>query len=267
MNDFFAGNGYGIIDQTDIEKGSVTFKNAWGVSDEDLLNTVLSAADKSAKDKNPFFFHIMTTSNHRPYSYPEGRIDIPSRSGRSGAVKYTDWAIGDFIEKAKSKSWFKDTVFVIVADHCAGSAGKRALPINKYHIPLFIYAPSQFSPKRVSTIASQIDIAPTLLGLMNMDYESYAFGKDIMKIKADDGRALIGNYQNLGLYQHGQLSILSPKKRMQMQLNPESDSPIVSELAEPNEQMKLNIAYYQGASHIYHNRMNAWAGVEAKNGG
>ena len=54
----------------------------------------------------PFFDFIMTTSNHRPYTYPENRIDIPSGTGRSGAVKYTDYAIGDFIKKAKTKPWF-----------------------------------------------------------------------------------------------------------------------------------------------------------------
>ena len=83
----------------------------------------------------------MTTSNHRPYTYPENRIDIPSKSNREGGVKYTDYALGEFLKIAATKPWFDNTIFVITADHCAGSAGKTALPPHKYHIPLLIYAP------------------------------------------------------------------------------------------------------------------------------
>jgi phosphoglycerol transferase MdoB-like AlkP superfamily enzyme len=81
----------------------------------------------------------MTTSNHRPFTYPDGRIDIPSKTNRDGAVKYTDWAIGDFLERAAKRPWFDDTLFVIVADHCASSAGKSDVPINRYLIPMLIY--------------------------------------------------------------------------------------------------------------------------------
>ncbi len=92
---------------------------------------------KPLKSGKPVFAHIMTTSNHRPFTYPNGRIDIPSHTNREGAVKYTDYAIGKFIKEAKTKPWFKNTLFVIVADHCASSAGKADLPVNKYLIPAF----------------------------------------------------------------------------------------------------------------------------------
>lgn len=82
----------------------------------------------------------MTVSNHRPYTYPEGRINIPSHTGREGAVKYTDYAIGKFIREAKQKPWFSNTLFIIVADHCASSAGKVQLPVDKYHIPMIFTA-------------------------------------------------------------------------------------------------------------------------------
>jgi phosphoglycerol transferase MdoB-like AlkP superfamily enzyme len=256
MNEFFSSNGYSIIDETNMPDDAVTFSNAWGVSDEDLFNTTIKAANRAEEQGTPFFFHLMTTSNHRPYSYPSGRIDIPSGTGRNGAVKYTDWAIGDFIAKAKKTTWFKNTVFVIVADHCAGSAGKTALPINKYHIPLFIYSPAHFSAKRIQQISSQIDIAPTLLALLKINYHSYAFGKDILSMHADEERALIGNYQHLGLYKKGKLAILSPQKKISKQINPETENPTVMTLTEPDTLTKEAIAYYQGASYIYHHRMN-----------
>lgn len=123
MNGYFSANDYRVVDRTDFKKESIAFENVWGVADESLFDNALTVLDKGSQEKTPFFAHIMTTSNHRPFSYPDGRIDIPSPGGRDGAVKYTDYAIGEFIDKASKKPWFKDTLFVIVADHCASVAG------------------------------------------------------------------------------------------------------------------------------------------------
>jgi phosphoglycerol transferase MdoB-like AlkP superfamily enzyme len=101
----------------------------------------------------------MTTSNHRPYNFPENRIDLPQGT-RSAAVKYTDYAIGKFIRDSKIQGWFKDTIFVITADHQASSAGKTKLPLNKYHIPLIIYSPGNITPSVNNNLGSQIDISP-----------------------------------------------------------------------------------------------------------
>ena len=258
MNAFFSGNGYQVIDQSSVADKDLVFTNAWGMSDEDLYTQAIHAADQASAGKQAFFFHLMTTSNHRPYTYPEGRIEDPSGSGRSAAVRYTDWAIGDFLERAKQKPWFEDTLFVIVADHCAHSAGKTDLPVNKYHIPLMIHAPTQITPQRVEKLASQIDLAPTLLGMLNLDYTSTFFGKNIFTMPENEERALIGNYQKLGLYQSGRLSILTPKKGMLLQENPESDSPETIVLKTANDQANKNIAYYQGASYIYSHQLNSW---------
>ncbi len=258
MSAFFSGNGYEVIDQSSVPDEEMGFTNAWGMSDEDIYRQAMNAADKSWAAGRPFMHHIMTTSNHRPYTYPDGRIDIPSGSGRSGAVRYTDWAIGDFLAKARKKPWFKDTLFVIVADHCASSAGKVDLPVKKYHIPLFIYAPEHIQPAKVDKLASQIDLAPTLLAMLNMDYDSAFFGRNIFTTPENEERALIGNYQKLGLYQPGRLSILSPKKEIQLQENPESKHPRVTTLDSPDEFARRNIAYYQGAAYIYKHGLNAW---------
>jgi len=134
MNAFYEGNGYRILDQNQFTSEEVTFKNAWGVSDDIIFNRTIKEADNDFSQDKPFFFQIMTTTNHRPYSYPEGKIDIPSGKSREGAVKYTDYAIQEFIKTAKTKPWFDNTIFVMVADHCAGSARKTDLPVDKYHI-------------------------------------------------------------------------------------------------------------------------------------
>lgn len=216
MNYFFSQNGYRVVDRTMVAKEDITFANVWGACDEDLLRWTMREADKDFASGKPFFHFVMTTSNHRPYTFPGGKIDLPSKtSGRAGGVKYTDYAIDQFLRAAESKPWFKNTIFVIVADHCASSAGKTELPIQNYHIPLFIYAPGgQVSPGKVETLMSQVDYAPTLLGLLNWAYPSRFFGWNVLSQPADQiGRALIGNYQKLGLYQWGQLAVLKPVRQ------------------------------------------------------
>ncbi|MFZ2209577.1 MAG: LTA synthase family protein [Porticoccaceae bacterium] len=257
MNAFFSGNGYAVIDQAGMSKEKVGFSNAWGVADEGLYDVALDAADQAHAAGRPFFFHLMTTSNHRPYTYPEGRIDIPSGSGRAGAVKYTDWALRHLFETARAKPWFKDTVFVVVADHCAGSAGKVALPLERYRIPLMIYG-KNVAPARIETVASQIDVAPTLLALLHLDYASAFFGKDILAEPPGAGRALISTYQSLGLYRPGLLSILAPNRHLEQQRNPESDAPAVARPAAPDADLERTIAYYQGASYVYDHGLNHW---------
>ena len=258
MNAFFSGNGYDIVDESSVPDEEIGFKNAWGMADEYLFSQAIKAADKAYGQGQPFLFHLMTTSNHRPYTYPEGRIDLPSGSGRYGAVKYTDWAIGDFLARAQDKPWFKDTMFVFVADHAADSAGKTALPLYRYHIPLLIYSPAHLEAQQIDTVASQIDLAPTLLGILNMDYESSAFGKNILRMTPQDGRALIGNYQNLGLYTPGILSVISPRKHLSQQHNPESRAPEIVEIGVDDAHMRRDLSYYQAAEYIYHHRLNAW---------
>lgn len=259
MNTFFSGNGYDVIDQTTVPSDEVGFVNAWGMADEDLYKQAIKAADKSYQQGAPFFFHVMTTSNHRPYTYPGSRIDIPSGSNRAGAVKYTDWAIGNFLARAKRKPWFEDTIFVFVADHTAGGAGSTALPLKRYHIPLLVYSPGHVQPGKIAKIASQIDLGPTLLGMLNVEYDSFFLGKNILDMSPGEERALIANYQHLGLYTEGLLSVSSPRGKLVQQINPESDNPVIKEVGADNPEMHRNLAYYQGASYIYTHHLNAWS--------
>src|SRR3546814_20563041 len=105
-----------------------------------------------------------------------GRIDIPSPGGREGAVKYTDYAIGRFIDEASTRAWFADTLFVIVADHDASVAGRVHLPVERYHIPLIFYAPELLAPAVNERLMSQMDIVPTLLDAMGSDGVDRFFG-------------------------------------------------------------------------------------------
>lgn len=257
MNAFFGGNGYRLVDQSSIPDAEMTFTNAWGMSDEDLYRQALKVADTDQAAGKPFFLQLMTTSNHRPYTYPEGRIDIPSGQGRDGAVKYTDYAIGGFLAQARKKPWFDNTVFVFVADHTAGSAGKEDLPVANYHIPLFIYAPSAIEPREIATVTSQIDLAPTLLGLLNIDYTSAFFGHNVLAENPPAGRALMGNYQHLGLFDGTNLAILSPRKAMRRHDDALGNSREIR--ADGSDALvQRDIAYYQGASHDFRKGLLAW---------
>ena len=253
MNAFFGGNGYRVVDRTAVAKKDVTFANAWGACDEDLYAWTLREADNSAASGRPFHFFVMTTSNHRPFTYPEGRIDLPPKvSRRSGAVKYTDYAIGKFIREASAKPWFKNTVFVIVADHCASVAGKAELPVENYHIPLIIYAPGgQIAPGKITTLASQIDFAPTLLGLLHWSYATRFYGCDVVRIPGDR-RALIGNYQKLGLFKNGTLDVLLPPKEHDSYTYDAANQTLTPRPIVAKDRDKA-IAYYQTASYLYKN--------------
>lgn len=251
MNAYFRGNDYKVVDRTDFDKSTITSENVWGVDDESLFSNAISIFDANVKSHKPFFAHIMTTSNHRPYTFPEGKIDLP-QGHREGAVKYTDFAIGQFIKVAKTKPWFKDTLFVIVADHCASVAGKSKLPVAKYHIPLFFYAPDLLPPGHYTRMASQIDIVPTLLDVLGAKGEDNFYGQSLFEAAAEHKpeRAFISNYQELGYYKNDTLIALSPKQKAEAyKIDPitfeatpmQMDSVLLDEA----------IAYYQTAARAF----------------
>jgi phosphoglycerol transferase MdoB-like AlkP superfamily enzyme len=270
MQAFFGGNGYTVIDRSALAKDEIHYENIWGVADEDLFTLSLRELDKRAQARKPFFAHIMTTSNHRPYSYPAQRIDIRSGSGRDGAVKYTDWAIGNFIDRARTRPWFDDTVFLIVADHCASSRGKTELPIDRFHIPMIVYAPKHVAPARVDYVASQIDVAPTLLGLLNFSYRSRFFGQDILTEGAYHQRALLANYQTVGYLEDGVLVELRPKGRYRFVDTATGKD--VPESALARHLLAETVSYYQVAAHAFRSgalhlrRADSAAGTAAGSG-
>jgi phosphoglycerol transferase MdoB-like AlkP superfamily enzyme len=252
MNTFFGRNGYRVVDRNSVARSDITFANAWGACDDDLFRWTLREADTSAASGKPFHYFVMTTSNHRPYTFPEGRIDLPSKtSGRAGAVKYTDYAIGQFLRDAATKPWFKNTVFVIVADHCASSAGKAELPVQNYHIPLIIYAPGgQIAPGHIKTLTSQMDYAPTLLGLLNWNYPSRFFGHDVRKIEPGDAHALLGTYQKLGHLEDSNFVVLSPQRGVTAYRYDLKSSAQTSQAGGEHE-VNETIGFYESASYMY----------------
>ncbi|UZA67632.1 LTA synthase family protein [Pseudomonas viridiflava] len=262
MNAFFSGNGYRVVDQSSVAESDIHFKNAWGMADEDLYAQAIKLADADFATGKPFLLQLMTTSNHRPYTYPDNRIDIKSGKGREGAVKYTDYAIGQFLLAARQKPWFDDTIFIFVADHTAGSAGKEDLPVVNYQIPLFIYAPKVVQPKDDNQLASQIDLAPTVLGLLDMSYESTFFGRDLQLAPTLPPRVVLGNYQHLGLFDGQSLAILSPRNGLRRHDDALGVS-LETAAQETDPLVARAITYYQAASHGFKHQLLGWSNASA----
>lgn len=265
MNQYFGSNGYNIVDRgrsivvkdkfkaerTIIPDSSVSFENAWGICDEDLYDAVERNADEHFKTGKPFYDFVMTTSNHKPYTFPPGKINMLSGSGRSAAVRYTDYSIGAFLKKAKSKPWFQNTVFIFVADHCASSAGKNEIDITKYHIPCIIYNPVLFKPQRIEKVCSQIDIYPTLFSQLNWSYESNLYGKDVLSSDYSP-RILLGTYQKLAYMKEDSLVILSPQQKVETYIyNKSGNLQIPTKFSNPI--IEEAISQYQSAYFLYKN--------------
>jgi phosphoglycerol transferase MdoB-like AlkP superfamily enzyme len=255
MNEFFSHNGFNIVDRNNFAQEEIKFANVWGVCDEDLFDKALKEADISFEQNKPFFSFVMTTSNHRPYTFPkENNMPQPQLTGRDSGINYTDYAIKRFLEDAAKKPWFDNTLFIFVADHNGGSSGEVDVPLYRYLIPAFVYAPKILEPKVVSKLASQIDLMPTVMALMNWNYQGKFYGNNIL---ADDFKeqVFVGNYQKLGFYRDNRLTVLSPDESVKS-LEVEAlklKSVTYKEIENNEDDINDAITYYQSASYLYKN--------------
>ena len=196
MNYFFSHNGFSVSDRMDISDPE--FTNIWGVSDGDLFRHAAEYFDDRQRDGKPFFSIIMSTSNHSPYTFPKDIPGIPAEGGgRKAGVRYADYALGGFLEEARTHSWFDNTLFVIVADHCARVYGRAEVPVATYHIPLLFYAPGKITPMQVDRVIGQIDIAPTVLGILGLPYTAPFYGSDVLTDNlTPDGHPIFLNHNH-----------------------------------------------------------------------
>lgn len=256
MNRYFSTAGCRIEDDHTWDKKDITFRTSWGACDEDLFNKIISEADKDDAAGKPFHFFCMTTSNHRPYEWPAGRIDLTHADRRHGAVKYSDWAIGDLIAKASKKPWFEKTLFVIVSDHCASSAGKQDIDVTKYRIPAMIYNPALVGKQKITRLASQIDVMPTVFGLLNWNYTTLGYGHDYLAPSAASlpERSFVSNYQKIAMITPDSMTILKPNKKYSsydLHLPAGDLTPMDTEKEKHSTFLHDTTAYYQSASWLF----------------
>jgi phosphoglycerol transferase MdoB-like AlkP superfamily enzyme len=253
MNYFFGNNGYRVIDRTDMD--DARFANIWGVSDEDLFRNAVHVFDQQHAGGEKIFSVIMTTSNHKPFTFPPGVKGVAEKGGgRDAGVRYADYAIGKFFEMARAKPWFDDTLFVIVADHGARVYGREDIPIRTYEIPLVLYSPRHIKPQRVDTLTSQIDVAPTVIGLLNFSYDSTFFGIDVLRDSYPNRLIPLNHNRDIALFDGRNLIEIGFRKTSaQFVYDPVTHRQ--TPVAIDPERRKDTIAIFQEAFELYSERL------------
>lgn len=213
MNGFFRGNGFqSVIEQKDY--AAPKFVSSWGVSDEDLFDRAHAELLAHHASGRPFFDLIFTSSNHAPFEFPEGRIALydAKQATENNAVKYADHALGNFFRQAMESPYWQDTLFLVVADHDIRVRGENLLPIRNFHIPALILG-ADIAPRRINTVASQIDLPVTALSLMGIEADHPMIGRDLSQQPPDaPGRAMMQFEQNYGWMEGEQVVVLRPEK-------------------------------------------------------
>jgi len=202
MRRFFMNNGFDfVVDENDY--ANPVFHGSWGVSDEDLLQR--ADQELSKRRERPFFSLVFTTSNHSPYEYPEGRIEPYDAEPHTvnNAVKYADYALGEFFAHARTQPYWNDTVFLVVADHNSRVFGAELVPVEHFHIPGLILG-GGIEPSTYTPVASQIDLPPTLLSLIGISSDHPMIGHDLTRpeFAAGPGRAIM-QYNDTQAYMWG----------------------------------------------------------------
>lgn len=209
MRSFVLRNGYDrFIEQKHFEHPS--FTTVWGVCDEDLYDRSLAEFRDLSRAGRPFFATVLSVSNHKPYTYPRGRIaEDPDQRRRENAVKYADFALGEFFRKARKEDFWTNTIFAVVADHGARVYGEQSIPIHSYEIPLLVLGPAVTSaPARIGRLGCSLDVGPTLLGLVGRPYTSTFFGQDLLNPGQPEGRALLNHNRDIGLLARDRMVVL-----------------------------------------------------------
>ncbi|ANQ26484.1 LTA synthase family protein [Vibrio natriegens] len=215
MKTFFFGNGFEqIVEEKDYRNPG--FVGSWGVSDEDLYNKADEEFERLSKDDKPFFSLVFTSSNHSPYEYPQGKIEQYDENymTRNNAVKYSDYALGTFFEKAKKSGYWDDTIFIVIADHDARVSGANLVPVKHFHIPALIIGKG-IEPRKDDRISNNIDMPPTLLSLIGVDAKSPMIGRDLTKpLAREDERAMMQYDKNFGYLTRDNLVVFSPGEKV-----------------------------------------------------
>lgn len=256
MASFFNGNGFkNIIDESDFDSDGkkYAFKGTWGYSDEDLA-TKANEYFKSLAGKS-FFSLMFSTSNHEPFEFPDGRIQLYDKKKNTvnNAMKYADFSIGKFFELAKKEAYFKNTIFVVIADHNTRTYGKNLVPVNKFHIPALIIAPNVIKGSTYDNLASQMDIPSTVLALSGITTNSTMPGRNLMKLpKETKGRTIMLFHETYAFRVGDDIIIINPNTKP-LQFQVKSDTELIPAVL--NEELaKDALAHIVASSNLYKNR-------------
>jgi phosphoglycerol transferase MdoB-like AlkP superfamily enzyme len=181
LEGFFRGNGIKkVIDEKDFPESTIV--NGWGVSDHYLFGQSMYRLDSMAAKERPFFATFLTIATHSPFTIPQ---NIPFKPESSDVVdqayEYADWSIRQFMKAAAIKPWFANTIFVFIGDHGQNFDKTYEMPLSYHHSPLIIYKPWDKEAKTVDKPGLQIDVFPTVLGILQVPYINNTLGIDLLR--------------------------------------------------------------------------------------
>ena len=210
MKSWYYGNGFDeVIEERDFEK--TTFRSTWGVCDEDLVLEAHKKFVKHHQNGEKFVSVMFSQSNHAPFELPENKIEFVSgveKQSVENAIKYADFAIGRFFELAKAEAYFKDTVFIVVADHNVRVYGDDAVPVDMFHIPALIISDG-VAPQLYTKLSSQPDVLATALDMIGVDLSYPILGHSIFSKKKEEVVLMQFN-DTYALRQKDEIAIIAP---------------------------------------------------------
>lgn len=212
MKGFFLGNGFKeVIDGPSFKNPQ--FKGTWGYSDEDMFNQLDRLLQEDESRGQPVITLAFSVSNHSPWEYPSGRIQPQGEAASvENTVRYADHALGQFFETAKTRDYWQDTVFLVVADHDSRVFGAELIPLKHFHIPALILG-AGITPRLDERIISQIDLPVTLLCLAGVSCVHPMIGQDLTS--QTPNRAMMQYDNRYGYLKNDQLLVLDPHMQPQ----------------------------------------------------
>ena len=254
MASFFYGNGFQtIIDQQDYQNPK--FTATWGVSDEDLFDKANETFSKLHDEGKPFFSLVFSSSNHDPFEFPDGKIELyeQPKATRNNSAKYADYAVGHFFELAKKSNYWNDTIFLVIADHDSRVAGASLMPIKHFHIPALILG-GGIEPRRDNRLVSQIDMPTTLLSLAGVSGNYPMMGFDLTQ-NVNPDRALMQFDQTQALMKGNYDVVIQTAGGGAKGYHYDKASENLTEKDVPVAMKKEALAYALLGSYLYKNRL------------
>lgn len=226
MKSFFLGNGFADMQDLATFK-SPAFIGSWGACDEDLYDKADQQFTALSAQHKPFFSLVFSSSNHSPYDFPDDKITLFNEPKQTveNAVKYADYALGKFVEKAKNSTYWNNTIFVVVADHDNRAGGALNVPIGHFKIPAVIFG-GGIDHRADNRLVSQLDLLPTLLSLAGIDSQNPIIGHDLtQQVPIEKQRAMMQRGQDFAwMTEDNQVVVFSPGKAASSYLyDPELD--------------------------------------------